>query len=152
MIIKQLIRYENDPTTLEATWTDADGVVIRCHAYHATQMQELRADLGADATECEALIAEAEAAYIPPEPAPPVVPTSVTMRQARLALLGAGLLDSVDAAIAAIPDETARKAAMIEWEFAGEVQRHSGIVSALVPALGLTDEQTDQLFVVAAEL
>ena len=42
-----------------------------------------------------------------PEPADPivtVVPQSVTTRQARLALLNAGLLDDVDAAIAAITD------------------------------------------------
>ena len=52
-----------------------------------------------------------------PEPADPVpvpVITSVTMRQARLALLGAGLLDDVDAAIAAISDPVQRKAAEIE--------------------------------------
>ena len=40
---------------------------------------------------------------LPPEPTPPYVPASVTMRQARLALLGAGLLASVDAAIDGLP-------------------------------------------------
>ena len=43
----------------------------------------------------------------------PVVPTVVTQRQARLALLGAGLLDAVDAAIDAIPDPATRAAARI---------------------------------------
>ena len=79
------------------------------------------------------------------------VPQKVTMRQARLALLGAGLLDDVEAAIAALPSPQ-KEAARIEWEYSQEVQRHNGFVSVLAPALGLTDEQTDALFVEAAKL
>lgn len=85
----------------------------------------------------------------PQEPAP--VPAAVTMRQARLALLGAGLLDDVDAAIAALPSPQ-KEAAKIEWEYSQEVQRHNGFVSVLAPSLGLTDEQTDALFVQAEKL
>ena len=87
----------------------------------------------------------------PPPPAPPVVPSAVTMRQARLALLGAGLLDDVDAAINALPSPQ-KEAARIEWEYAQEVQRHNGFVSVLAPMLGMTAEQTDNLFIVAAQL
>lgn len=79
------------------------------------------------------------------------IPQSVTMRQARLALLGAGKLAEVDAAIAALSEPT-RTAAQIEWEYSNEVQRHNGIVSQLGPALGLTDAQIDALFVAAAAL
>lgn len=87
-----------------------------------------------------------------PAPLPPVpVPSIVTMRQARLALLGAGLLDDVEAAIAALPSPQ-KEAAKIEWEYSQEVQRHNGFVSVLAPALGMTDEQTDALFVAAAAL
>lgn len=45
--------------------------VLRCHAYshHPEQMYQLRADLGSDAAQYEALIAEVEATYI--QPAPP---------------------------------------------------------------------------------
>lgn len=89
---------------------------------------------------------------LPALPQPPLaVPASVTMRQARLALLGAGLLDDVEAAIAALPSPQ-KEAAKIEWEYSQEVQRHNGFVSALAPALGLTAEQTDALFVQAATL
>lgn len=84
-------------------------------------------------------------------PAPPVVPAAVTMRQARLALLGAGLLDDVDAAIAALPSPQ-KEAAKIEWEYSQEVQRHNGFVSVLAPLLGLTEAQTDALFVQATTL
>ncbi len=87
-----------------------------------------------------------------PAPAPtPSVPAAVTMRQARLALLGAGLLGNVDAAIAALPSPQ-KEAAKIEWEYSQEVQRHNGFVSVLAPSLGLTPEQTDALFVQAAKL
>jgi hypothetical protein len=83
-------------------------------------------------------------------PPPPV--TTVTMRQARLALLGAGLLDDVDAAIAAIPDETQRRAAQIEWEYAAVVERNNVLIQQLAPAFGMTEQQVDELFATAARL
>ena len=81
----------------------------------------------------------------------PVVPRAVTMRQARLALLGAGKLAAVDAAINGMSEPT-KSAARIEWEYSGEVQRHNGFVAALGPALGLTEAQIDALFTAAAKL
>lgn len=152
MILKQLIRYENTPA-LEATWVDEADVVIKCHAYsnHPEQMEMLRADLGADAAAHEVLIAEAEATYVPPEPEPQYVPASVTMRQARLALLGAGLLASVDAAIGSLPSPQ-KEVARIEWEYAVEVQRSSGLVPMMGVALGLDDAALDALFIEAAAL
>lgn len=88
--------------------------------------------------------------FTPAPPPPPAVPAAVTMRQARLALLGAGLLDDVDAAIAALPSPQ-KEAAKIEWEYSQEVQRHNGVVAALGPLLGLTDAQIDDLFLTAAQ-
>ena len=79
------------------------------------------------------------------------VPQSVTMRQARLALLGAGLLTGVDAAIAAMP-EPDRTAAQITWEFAATVDRQFGMVPALAASLGMTDAQIDDLFIAASKL
>lgn len=81
----------------------------------------------------------------------PAVPFSVTMRQARLALLAAGLLDQVQTAINALPVET-RTAAQITWDYSTEVQRDNGLVSQLAPALGLDAEAIDALFVQAARL
>lgn len=89
-----------------------------------------------------------------PEPADPVVPAVpqiVTMRQARLALLGAGLLAQVDAAIEALP-EPQKSAARIEWDYSSEVHRSRAFVQQLGHALGLTDEQLDDLFTQAATL
>lgn len=89
-----------------------------------------------------------------PEPADPVVPQIpqvVTMRQARLALLGAGLLTQVETAIDALP-EPHRSAARIEWDYSSEVHRSRAFVQQLGSALGLTDEQLDDLFTQAATL
>ena len=88
----------------------------------------------------------------PPPPPPVVIPQSVTMRQARLALLRAGLLDDVYAAIAAIPDPANRKAAEIEWEYAQTVDRNSPFTQQMAAGLNLTAEQLDELFTQAAGL
>ena len=76
------------------------------------------------------------------------VPTSVTMRQARLALLSVDKLAQVNAAIAAIPDATQRAAAEIEWEYAQTVDRGSPFVQMLGAALAL---DLDALFTLAAQ-
>ena len=82
----------------------------------------------------------------------PVVVIQVTMRQARLALLQAGLLSSVQAALQAIPDEMQKQAALIEWEFAATVDKGSPWVTNLAAALGLTAEALDALFLAASQL
>jgi hypothetical protein len=87
-----------------------------------------------------------------PEPLPVVVPSSVTMRQARLALLAAGLLDDVDTAIAAIPDAAQRQAATVEWEYAATVDRGSAWTQTLAASLGLDADALDALFTNAATL
>jgi len=87
----------------------------------------------------------------PPAPPPPGPPTVVTMRQARLALLGAGKLDDVAAAIAGLPSPQ-KEAAQIEWEYSTEVKRDSALVTQLAPALGLDEAALDALFTQASTL
>ena len=82
---------------------------------------------------------------------PSTVPAAVSMRQARLALLQAGLLAQVDAAIASMPGVDG-EAARIEWEYATEVRRDSPLVDGLAAALSLTPEQLDNLFETGAAL
>ena len=87
-----------------------------------------------------------------PPPAPPVpTPSSVTMRQARLALLASGKLALVDAAIETLP-EPQRAQAQIEWEFASEILRASPLVGVMGAALSLDAAALDELFVEAAAL
>lgn len=78
-----------------------------------------------------------------PEPLP-----NLTMRQFRLGLLSAGLLDDVESAVAAMPGDEG-KAARIEFEYAVEVIRTAPLVSALAAVLGITDEQVDALWLSA---
>lgn len=75
-------------------------------------------------------------------PAP--APQSVTPLQARRALRQAGLIDQVNAAAVTSPETKDA------WEFASSVERSSVFVSALATALGLTDDQVDDLFRSAA--
>lgn len=83
------------------------------------------------------------------EPAAPpaAVPEVVTIRQARLALLSVGLLDSVVAAIA-----TMDRPAQIDWEYATEVRRDWPTLIEVQSVLKLTDIQVDELFALAATL
>lgn len=79
------------------------------------------------------------------------VPEVVSMRQARLALLGAGLLEQINTAIAnaeGIEGEAGR----IEWEYAQEVRRDSLLVAGLSAALELSEESLDNLFTAASTL
>jgi len=85
--------------------------------------------------------------FHPPVPPPPPVPDSVSPLQARRALRNVGLLDTVNDIVAAADDDT-RDA----WEYTIEVRRDSPILSALAGQLGMTDEQIDDLFRVAATL
>jgi hypothetical protein len=66
-------------------------------------------------------------------------------------MLGAGMLPSVDAAIAAMTGADG-DAARIEWEYAQEVRRDSPLLLGMVTALGLTVAQVDALFETAAGL
>ncbi len=86
-----------------------------------------------------------------PPPAPPVIPQSVTMRQARLALLNHGLLANVQPAINALP-EPQRTRAQIEWDYSNGLERGNSFVATLGVALGLDDAAIDSLFIEAAAL
>lgn len=88
---------------------------------------------------------------LPADPLITPIPTSVAMRQARLALLQSGLLAQVNAAVAAMPGVEG-DAARIEWEFSGTVERSRPLLQSLATALGLTEAQLDELFMLAATL
>jgi len=86
-------------------------------------------------------------------PTPTLIPESVSMAQARKALvLGGVSMASVASAIAAISDATQRELAQIDWEYSTTVRRVSPLVESLGPSLGLTEAQIDALFVAASSL
>lgn len=78
---------------------------------------------------------------------PVIVPSSITMRQARLILLQYGLLDDIEAII-----QTQGRAAQIEWEYAQEVHRTHPLLQLLQSAQGLTNEQIDSMFLEASKI
>lgn len=85
--------------------------------------------------------------FLAPVPPAPVIPTKVSMRQARLALLQSNLLDEVNTAIA-----SGTEADKITWEYATEVNRTDALVSNMATALNLTETDLDDLFTLAATL
>lgn len=91
------------------------------------------------------------APYVEPEPLPAVIPSIVTMRQARLALLQQGLLSEVQLVIQALPSPQ-KEAAEIEWEYALDVNRQSPLVQSLAASLELSEDDLDLLFTLASNL
>lgn len=79
------------------------------------------------------------------------VPQEVSMRQARLALLNAGLLSQVQQLLDGLTGVEG-EAARIEWEFAGSVTRNSALIVSIGAQLSLTDAQIDDLFRAAAAI
>jgi hypothetical protein len=92
--------------------------------------------------------------YVQP-PLPPVVipvPSKVTRRQARQALVLADKYDLVQSAINAIPDTLQRKLMQIEWDDSQEFERTRPSLIAIGTAIGLTSEGLDALFITASTL
>lgn len=81
------------------------------------------------------------------EEAASIVPPTVTPRQARLALLGANLLDQVEATVNA-----AGGATKITWDYATEINRTDHLIVGIGASLSLTSEQIDDLFRQASTL
>lgn len=82
----------------------------------------------------------------------PTLP-SVTPRQLRLAIIKNGIsLSQIDNLIEAIPDEKVKEAVKIEWEYAIEFERNHEFIDQFGKALGLTNEQIDDIFKLAYTL
>lgn len=96
-------------------------------------------------------VTESEALEIETQNKTRFVPNSVTMRQARLALLQAGKLQYVINAIQQMQGIQG-EAARIEWEYSSEVKRSQALTVQLALAIGMTSEEMDQLFITAARL
>ena len=71
---------------------------------------------------------------------------SITPRQARIALLRAGMLDAVNQAVANNQEWA------ITWEFATEVKRDDPMIAAVQALLGKTDADIDDLFTIGSKL
>ena len=97
----------------------------------------------ADAAEFEAHLDTADMSI----PAVQVVPTVITKRQAERVLQLFGMLDAVEAAVAAAPIEV-----QIDWRSGQDIDRHWPALIAMQAGLGFTDVQLDQMFQVGSTL
>ena len=75
------------------------------------------------------------------------IPYKISIRQAKLALLGAGLLDDIENAMA-----SADRSVQISWEYATEFERDNPIILYFQSQLNLSKEQVDNLFISAKGL
>ena len=81
------------------------------------------------------------------------IPKSVKNMKLRLALIQSGIsISSIDAAIQAIEDTTVRESIQTMWEYAEYYERENTQLIAMAASLGITDEQLDQLFILAETL
>ena len=89
---------------------------------------------------------------VPKPAAPPTVPQSVAMWQARAILIKEGLLTPINNYFASIADPVKREQAIAKFEYSSTVQRTDTLVTKLIPALGKSEAQIDQMFIDAAAL
>lgn len=127
---------------LDVTITGMDGV----HVYTASpnDVEETGRDLYARAISGEF---GDIAAYVPPTEPEPLPVTSVTRAQAKVALYRSGLLTAVEAAVTAAGGEVA-----IWYTDALSWRRDNVYVASLAATLGLTTNQVDNLFTLAASI
>lgn len=135
--LKQVIHYP-DTNSVEATWIDENGVVIKCHSYADVQMQMFRDDvasLGGDIAEYEGLITLVESNIKPMEPEHlPIL--SCTPWQIRKKLNKEGLRDAVEAYVASDQATQDEKDA---WEFATEFREDNQLLINAASMLGIVD-------------
>lgn len=83
-----------------------------------------------------------------------LIPDEITRFQATEALRRAGRLADVEAALAALTDQSSEqlKTADIAWDTAQVFRRNSPTLAAFATLLNLNDQQLDALFVTAAQI
>ena len=81
----------------------------------------------------------------------PIQITSITMRQARLALLAHNKLSDVQTTIDSLPSPM-KEQAQIEWEYASNIEITNPLIVQLMGSLGFTETTLSDLFVEASLL
>lgn len=86
-----------------------------------------------------------------PATAPRFVPSTISRRQAQLALLDVGMLDDLEAAIASITSPMDKRKAQIEYDTA-EWSRQNAWLKAITSEIGITSSDLDEIFINASTL
>ncbi|WP_447915793.1 hypothetical protein [Delftia acidovorans] len=145
----KLLVYKNK-VAIEVTWFNEDDSIHKCRIYANSQMQELKADLGAVSAEHEKTIAEVAAAHLPTPGEPLSVPLTITRAQGKAALIQAGLWPQVLAFMAGIEDPNDKLLAEVALNDTVNWERSSPFLARVAAELGLTQQQLDELFIAAA--
>ena len=83
----------------------------------------------------------------------PKLPDTCSPRQLRIALIQNGISPSVvDAQIDGISDPVQKEIASAEWEYALEIKKEHPLVGMIATSLNLTEQQVDDIFVLAVTL
>lgn len=83
---------------------------------------------------------------------PPKIIPDVTPRQIRIALLMSGVNEAdIDAALDSLPEPT-KTTAKIEWQYSISFSRANALVGIVGSMLGWSDEQLDDLWLLASGL
>ena len=153
--LKQVIHYP-DTNSVEATWVDSEGVVIKCHSYADVQMQMFREDVaefGGDVAEYEDLITLVESNIKPVEPEPVPVPQEISKAQgiaimSQVVIGDSNLWLKVKAYFDTEADEISR-----DLFYAIQVfNRQSPMLNNLKGLFGLDDAALDRLFIDGAKV
>ena len=86
------------------------------------------------------------------EDIPTIMPQTVSRAQGKASLLMFGLLDDVEAYIEAMPEGVDKKLALLAYNETNEWHRESPFLQQMASEIGLTQEQLDNLFIVAATI
>ena len=148
--LKQVIYY-SDTNSVEATWVDENGVVIKCHSYADVQMDMFRddvAELGGEIAEYEELIALVESNIKPVEPEPIPVPQEISKAQGIYVMSQYAVGDTtLWNLVSAYFDTEADALSKALFNAITVFNRQSPLLISLKDKFGLDDATIDQLFI-----
>ena len=153
--LKQVIHY-TDTNSVEATWIDESGAVIKCHSYADVQMQMFRddvAEFGGDIAEFEELIALVESNIKPVEPEPIPVPQEISKAQGIAVMSQVPVGESnLWLAVKDYFDTEADEISRYLFKAITVFNRQSPMLNNLKAKFGLDDSALDSLFIEGAKV
>ena len=155
MKLKQVIHYP-DTNSVEATWVDENGIVIKCHSYADVQMQMFREDVaefGGNIADYEDLIAPVESNIKPVEPEPIPVPQEISKAQGIAVMSQVPVGESnLWLAVKTYFDTEADEISRDLFKAVTVFNRQSPMLNSLKGLFGLDDAALDQLFIEGAKV